>query len=381
MKVLLVSSSFFPKIDGSTRCVYDHARKLVQRGNAVSLVTRGIPGAKRLEVLDGIRITRSSYSYQGGVLANRIRLMLEQMLIIIMLQRKERFRIIHAHGFTAGLASLPSKYLFGIPVVITTHGTELLWPKGLWWKSQREIKLTLIFEKFVLNHCNVIIAQSPGVKDYMVKIYGPGITKKMQVIPTGVDHEKFKPSAKSTGIPQILFVGALSEIKGVNCLLRAFAIVHEKVPDAKLVLVGSGPRAPEYKKLVGEMGLDGAVRFQGPVRDDARLVSLYDESDIVVLPSNVGGPVSCTVMEGLSCGRAVITTDLPGGLHDILIGGAGILMHPEDSEGLALELEKLLLQPSYLLALQTRARKEVESKYTLNSMADSLTSLYTKLGG
>jgi len=305
--------------------------------------------------------------------------MLEQMLMIILLQRKERFSVIHVHGFTAGLASLPARYLFGTPVVITTHGTELLWPKELWWKSQGEIKLTLLFERFVLKRCDVIIAQSPGVKDYMVRIYGKGIAEKVRIIPTGVDHEKFKPSVKMNDGRQILFVGALSEIKGVTCLLKAFGVAHEKIPGARLVLVGSGPRAPEYKERVKEMGLDGAVEFKGPVRDDARLVSMYDDSDIVVLPSNVGGPVSCTVMEGLSCGRAVISTDLPGGLHDVLTGGVGILMHPEDDVGLAAEFEKLLLDPSYLHPLQTRARQEVEARYTLDSMADSLSALYAGL--
>jgi len=49
LKILLVSSSFYPKIDGSTRCVYDHARKLAQRGNEVYLVTRGIAGSKQEE--------------------------------------------------------------------------------------------------------------------------------------------------------------------------------------------------------------------------------------------------------------------------------------------------------------------------------------------
>jgi len=379
MKILIVSSSFFPKIDGSTRCVYDHARKLVQRGNVVNLVTRGVPGARRRETFEGIQITRSSYSFRGGMLLQRMRLLVEQMLIIVLLQRKERFKVIHVHGFTAGLAALPSKYLFRVPVVITTHGTELLWPKAVWWKSEREIKLTLIFERFVLNRCDVVVAQSPGVKDYMVRIYGKSLARKMRIVPTGVDHERFKPSASTNGERQILFVGALSEIKGVTCLLKAFAIAHERVPGAKLVLVGSGPKAPEYKTRVREMGLDGAVRFLGPVRDDARLVSLYDGSDIVVLPSNVGGPVSCTVMEGLSCGRAVISTDLPGGLHDVLAGGAGILMRPEDVKGLATELEKLLLDPGYLHGLQTRARQEVEAKYTLDSMTDSLTALYAGL--
>ncbi len=160
LKVLLVSSSFYPKIDGSTRCVYDHARRLAQRGNDVYLVTRGITGAKHEETFEGIKVRRSGYSFRGGTLPTRARLMIEQMLMIIMLQRKEHFSVIHVHGFTAGLAALPCKYMFGVPMVVTTHGTTLLWPRKLWWKSSREIELSLIFEKFVLNHCDVVIAQS-----------------------------------------------------------------------------------------------------------------------------------------------------------------------------------------------------------------------------
>src|SRR5438128_3801845 len=90
MKILLVSSSFFPKIDGSTRCVYDHARKLVELGNEVYLVTRGMEGARQEETFEGIHIRRSSYSFRGGSLSYKVRLMLEQILVILMLQRKER---------------------------------------------------------------------------------------------------------------------------------------------------------------------------------------------------------------------------------------------------------------------------------------------------
>lgn len=379
MKILIVSSSFFPKIDGSTRCVYDHARKLAERGNKVFLVTRGIPGARSAETLEGIRVQRTSYEFRGGLLVSRIRLLLEQMVIVLRLQRRERFEAIHVHGFASGLAAMPSKYLLGVPVVITTHGTELLWPKKLWWKSPLEIKFTLIFERFVLSHCDVVIAQSVGVKDYMLRIYGSGLRSRIRIIPTGVDHEKFTAIPKPPGPPQVLFVGALSEIKGVTCLLNAFSSLHERIPRARLALVGSGPRAPEYKEYVRGSDLDGSVQFYGPVRDDARLLSFYQSSDIVVLPSNVGGPVSCTVLEGLSCGRAVISTDLPGGLHDVLAGGAGVLMQPEDESRLAKELERLLSNPHDLSELEVRARRTVEEKYTLDRMVDSLTSLYREL--
>jgi glycogen(starch) synthase len=302
MKVLLVSSSFFPKIDGSTRCVYDHGRKLAALGAYVCLVTRGIEGTKREENVEGINVLRSSYSFRGGSLWDRMRLMVEQARTIMRLQRKERFNVIHAHGFTSGLAALPSRYILGVPLVITTHGTELLWPRKLRWKAPSEIKLIYWFERFVLNHCDVVVAQSEGVKNYMLQIYGSQLREKIKIVPTGVDHEKFMVRPKRDGPTQVLFVGALSEIKGLSVLIRAFADVRKELPEMKLALVGSGPRAPEYKKLVHEMNLDGSVHFSGPVRDDARLLQFYADSDIVVLPSNVGGPISCTIMEGLSCG-------------------------------------------------------------------------------
>lgn len=379
MKILLVSSSFYPKIDGSTRCVYDHARRLAQRGNDVYLVTRGISGVKQDEEFEGIHVRRSAYSFRGGRFLNKVRLMLEQMMMIILLQRKERFSVIHVHGFTSGLAALPCKYIFGVPLIVTTHGTELLWPRNLWWMGQRTLTFILIFEKFVLNHCDVIIAQSPGVKAYMLRIYGPQLESKIRIVHTGVDQVKFHVPPKEDGAPTVLFVGALSEIKGVTCLLNAFVAAHRDVPSMRLVLVGSGPRAPEYKKYVQGLNVGDAIQFRGPVRDDVRLLELYSESDIVVLPSNVGGPISCTVLEGLSCGKAVISTDVPGGIPDVLADGVGILMHPEDSAKLASELERLATDPVYLKTQETNARRAIEERYTLDSMIDKLMSLYREV--
>lgn len=307
-------------------------------------------------------------------------LVFDQMIQIIRLQRREKFEVIHVHGYISGLAALPARYLFKVPLVITTHGTELLWPRELWWKSELEVKLGLIFEKFVLNHCNVIIAQSEGVKRYMLHIYSPKLGSKVRIVHTGVDHRKFQPPFRADPSRVILFVGALSEIKGVSGLINSFATAHRKVPESRLVLVGSGPESDRYKKRVEELGLSNAVRFEGPVRDDAKLVSLYSESDIVVLPSNVGGPVSCTIMEGLSCGRAVISTNVPGGIPDILGEGVGILIERGDWGALTDDLVELLTDPGFLLTKEKRARTAVEENYTLDSMISKLANLYVGFG-
>ncbi len=390
MKILLVSSSFFPKIDGSTRCIYDHARKLVERGHVVYLVTRAVNlkqigsfGTNKYEEFEGIKIFRSATAIRSSTRLSlgKFRLALEQIFIILSLQRRIRFDVIHVHGYSACYAALPCKFIFGLPLVITTHGTELLWPRSVWWKSTAEVMVGLLFEKIALNFCDIIIAQSPGVRHYMLKIYGKSIDKKITIIHTGVDHEKFKAPPKSSGEIQILFVGALSEVKGVNCLLRAFRRIHMESPNTRLVLAGSGPRAERYREAAKEMKLNGSVNFLGAVRSDERLLELYGSSDIVVLPSNVGGPISCTILEGLSCGRAVISTNVPGGIPDVLRKGVGILIEREDEDSLVSEIRKLIFDEEHMNQLQSNARKEVVDRYTLDSMIDKLTALYQRLSG
>ena len=360
--------------------MYDHARGLAAQGNIVYLVTRGIEGAKKAENLDGIRIRRTSASFRSGTPINKLWMVLEQAISIVVLNRRMRFDVIHAHGYSSGFAALLCRYVYGVPLVITTHGTELLWPKSLWWKSETEVKLGLLFERFVLEHCNVVIAQSDGVKQYMLHIYSSELDGKIRIVHTGVDHRKFRPPSRATPSKVILFVGALSEIKGVGGLIDSFAQVHTEVPESKLVLVGAGPRGDYYREYVDKLGLKDSVRFEGAVRDDARLVRLYSDSDIVVLPSNVGGPISCTIMEGLSCGRAVISTKVPGGIPDVLDGGVGLLIERGDWNALAEDLRRLLTDGQLLSTTETRARTAVEQKYTLDSMISKLTDVYKEVG-
>ena|SRR5579872_1685745 len=385
MKILLVSSSFFPKIDGSTRCVYDHARKLAERDNTLYLVTRSINvkgagsfGTHPYEELEGIKILRTRLSLRSGLGLgfSKARLATEQALLIIRLHRLIKFDVIHVHGFSALYAALPCKLFYHVPVILTTHGTELLWPKSVRWKKPVETKLGLIFEKIALSFCDIIIAQSPGVKKYMIEFYGNRISPKIQLVHTGVDHKKFLPRTKQSSDPTILFAGALSEVKGLTCLINAFSNVHEKIPDAKLVLVGSGPSVSHYKALVSKLNLEDSIVFLGPVRDDNKMIELYSEADVVVLPSNVGGPISCTILEGMSSGRPVISTNVPGGIPDIVSSKVGALIEAGDTDQLTVELLKLLSNNQYLQKIGSNARASVEQKYTLESMIDKLTLLY-----
>ncbi|HEV2226189.1 MAG TPA: glycosyltransferase family 4 protein, partial [Nitrososphaerales archaeon] len=102
-------------------------------------------------------------------------------------------------------------------------------------------------------------------------------------------------------------------------------------------------------------------------------------SDIVVLPSNVGGPISVTLLEGMSMGRAVISTNVPGGIPDVLGNGSGLLMERGNKSQLEDFLRRLVTDRDFLLTMKERSRRTVEEKYTLDSMIDKLMALYREM--
>jgi len=381
MNVLIVSSSFLPKMNGAIRCVYDHARKLVERGHNVYLVTRKLNGTPAYENIEGIKVIRASPSYRRTSFWNKIGLFFSQMVLIIMLHKKVRFDVIHSHGTEPALSALPTKHLFRVPLILTTHSTPFLWPSWTWWKSSVEFKVSWLIAKFVVRNVDCIIAQSEGVKSYMIDFHERSLAKRIKIIPTGVDESKFcRSDGQKSEKPVVLFVGGLSRVKGIDTLFRAASKVLKVVPETSFLIAGEGPQQRKLEKLAEQLGISNSVIFKGSVTDDETLVDLYRMSAIVVLPSNVGGPVACTILEGMSVGKPVISTNVKGGIPDVIKNGeTGILVRPGDAEELSNAIIKLLTNPELTKRMGNSGRKRVEAMYSLNYMAELLERLYEEL--
>ena len=378
MNILIVSSSFLPKINGAIRCVYDHARKLAERGHNVYLVTRKLYGTPAYENMEGIKVIRASPSYRRTSFWNKIGLFFSQMVLILMLHKKVRFDVIHCHGTEPALSALPTKYLFKVPLILTTHSTPFLWPSWTWWKSPIEFKVSWLIAKFVVKNVSYIIAQSEGVKSYMVDLHERSLAKKIRIIPTGVDESKFcKSDGQKSEKPVVLFVGGLSRVKGIDTLFEAAFKVLKAVPETLFLIAGEGPQQQNLEKMAEQLGIRNSVIFKGSVTDDESLVDLYNTSTIVVLPSNVGGPVACTILEGMSVGKPVISTNVKGGIPDVIKNGeTGILVRPGDAEELSSAIIKLLTKPELTKRMGDLGRKRVETKYSLTYMIELLERLY-----
>jgi glycosyltransferase involved in cell wall biosynthesis len=137
---------------------------------------------------------------------------------------------------------------------------------------------------------------------------------------------------------QVLFVGVIREVKGVDVLLRAMRLLGDRRPDAHLVLVGE-PYYAKYREeqdrlrtLTIDLGLESKVHFAGAKPLD-ELVRTIQESEVLVLPSRAES-LGMVLVEALSCGTPVVATRC-GGPEDIVTEEVGTLVPPEDPRALA----------------------------------------------
>jgi glycosyltransferase involved in cell wall biosynthesis len=199
----------------------------------------------------------------------------------------------------------------GIPVVITydTAVTEVVdqySPIKLPKNTLRE--LTKRYLKILLGRSDAVIIPTESIEKELLNSIGVQ-PKKIAVIPTGIDTEKFTKTGAGaalrekyglTGKRILLYVGRLSVEKNLPLLIRT---LHELPEDIHLLIVGSGPSKDELEGLVEELGLDERVTFVGYLHDKD-LVDPYSCPDAFVSPS-MFETQGFTVQEAMSCGLPV----------------------------------------------------------------------------
>lgn len=175
------------------------------------------------------------------------------------------------------------------------------------------------------NKIDAMIAQSEGMKEDLVKVFNI-LESKIRVIPNPaynfIDNNLL---LQDTGIynNEILFVGRITDAKGINYLLESFQIAKSKIPDLHLTIVGSGEILQSIKDKVNALGLSQSVGFEGYQND---LSSYYKKAKATVLTSIYEGFPNVLV-ESISFGTPVISFDCPSGPRDIIIPNVnGILV-------------------------------------------------------
>ena len=166
----------------------------------------------------------------------------------------------------------------------------------------------------------------------------------MTYIPNSVDTEHFTPSTlKTWNSPiNILFVGRLTEEKGVDTLFHAMReVIAKGFKQLSLTLAGDGPLRREFEEMVSDLGITKYVEFVGSTNE---VVHYYRNSHILVIPSNWEG-LPLVLLEGMACGLAIVASNLGGTREGIEDGINGLLFTPGKEDELSSKIIYFLENP------------------------------------
>jgi len=174
--------------------------------------------------------------------------------------------------------------------------------------------------------------------------------------------------------PVAINVARLRRVKGHNELIEAFKEVLRAVPEARLLIVGEGPRQGLIEEKIRSEGLTESVRCLGLRRD---VPALLHASDVFVLASRWEGlPIS--LVEAMLCGLAVVSTDV-GGVPEVVENEAtGLLVPHDDVAGLAAALTRFLSDMQAARETGKRAREYAREHLSARAMAKAYEAVYLR---
>ncbi len=221
------------------------------------------------------------------------------------------------------------------------------------------------------------IAVSPPARDF-VSEYFPG---EYEVIPNGIDYDRFVSPRDPLAIcreggPNILFVGRLEKRKGLKFLLRAMAGVWAHFPQARLIVVGSGPLLEDYRKLVEAHRVENVV-FTGFVSSE-ELPRYYHSCDVFCAPSTGQESFGIVLLEAMASGKPLVASDIPGYNSVVNHGVEGFLVPPKDEQALALSLVRLLADTE-LRAKMGEAGRRRAAEFSWDKVARRVLDFYARV--
>lgn len=288
--------------------------------------------------------------------------------------------IIHNHGLAfMSLRSMFAGRSLRRPVVTTWHTniTEAVKyynftgiPDGI------VIRLMWIYIMSLLRRSEVVIAPTEAIKSELQRNVS-GI-RRIEVVPTGVDLERFNPDLDGSVIRKrygledkkvILHLGRIAMEKNLEQVLRGFARLSSKHPELRLMVTGEGPAKEHYLREAGRLGISEKVLFTGFVSDD-ELPSYYAACDVFTIASKFETQ-GLVVLEAMACGKPVVGIDFRA-VAEIIQDGRNGFLFQEDEESWCLAVERAL---GASLELKGKARARAE-QYSQAEGAKRLVKIY-----
>jgi glycosyltransferase involved in cell wall biosynthesis len=416
-RIYVAITTFFPLVGGAEIQTHSLCKSLREKGYEATIVTlRHKRAWLPYEVIEGVPVMRIA----GLLLNNRerwIRLLQRLLYLLAMLQmsltlwrHRKHYDVLQVCQFN--LLVLPLALLCRLahkPMIIrvisagaekptkTRNQATLIagpidptvpwlqvdrqtWVDGDLYGLERAGKTVVRFMQSLLERIQVVvIVLSSRMSNYLANhdLRLPDI----QIIPNGVDITRFSPLDDNDAFVEdgraqvVICVSKMRYEKGIDVLLQAWRLVLERAPLARLIIVGSGPLQAQIECMANALSIAESIEFAGLQND---VPAQLHRGSIGVLPSRWEGMPNA-LLEAMACGLACVATAVSGSEDIIQYGYNGLLVEPQDYEGMALALLTLLGDPELVEKYGRAARVTTEKHYSLEHITNMYIELYERL--
>ena len=282
--------------------------------------------------------------------------------------------VVHAHNmhyFSPRHAEALRRFkeAYGIPLVLTAHN---VWHDHL---GQEMLRYRDLWDRIIA--VSRYLAATLAAQGYPAE--------RIRVVHHGIAPERWALAAPAQDLPPTVFHPArLSLDKGSLTLVRALSRIRRHLPDARLVLAGTGAivdfasrqarEVAQVRREIARLGLTAAVTLEAIPW--ARMPEAFGRAHVVTYPSRFDEPFGIAALEGMAAGRPVVVTSVGGMPEFVRDGVDGFVVRPGDEEELAERIAYLLGHPVLARRMGAAARERAARRFHLREMLEATLAVY-----
>ncbi len=283
--------------------------------------------------------------------------------------RQVGYDVVHTHNWGVFLEGGIASWLARTPVAIhTVHGPYA--PHGPGWTQRVKRGLRHTLERLVALHFRRVVAVSDSIRDYIPKTVGIGVGR-LSTVRNGIAGAALT-APQGADTLSFITVGRLDPIKNHELMIDAFADVAKTFPQARLTVVGDGPRRQAIDSHIAQLGLRGRVDMLGFRTDVAELLA---RADVFLLSSRYEG-ISIALLEAMRAGLPTVATNVGGIPGTVLAQRTGMLVESGDTQAFANAMCALAASPEQRRAFGAAAQALQQREFSLNAMLAHYHTLY-----
>jgi phosphatidylinositol alpha-mannosyltransferase len=343
------------------------ARQLRSRGHDVLVIAPEDPAVAPAARAKGLELVGSCIRvpYNGSVAPVCIQPGAWRQVMRVV----DRFApdLIHVHEPLSPSLSMPASWSSRAPVVATFHA---YCPRRLEAGMYSVVAACLRpwSRRFALK-----LAVSEAAASSIARRVAPPV----HVVPNGVDVERFAhatPKVLATG-PKVLFVCRLDQRKGFDTLLRAFGLLIDRIPGVQCIVAGDGPHRAALA------GVPPQVRARVTMLGDVpaeELPSVYAAADVFVACARGHESFGIVLLEAMAAGLPIVASNIAGYREVVRHDREAWLIEPDDAEGVARAVARILTCPELARRLAEGGRVRV-ADFQWDFIADQIERLYVSV--